>query len=56
MIAEIRLGIRLWNRLKDSEDREEVIAELNRALDGDESTNPAGWAKLGKALGVFKKG
>ena len=52
IIGAIRLGLAIANRLKNAEDRVELIQLLTSAV-GDGKISPIEWSGIGKRLGVF---
>tara|TARA_Y100000310_G_scaffold90821_1_gene88114 strand:+ start:100 stop:273 length:174 start_codon:yes stop_codon:yes gene_type:complete len=52
ILGAIRLGLAIANRLKNAEDRVELIQLLTSAV-GDGKISPIEWSGIGKRLGVF---
>jgi len=53
IIGAIRLGLAIANRLKNADDRVELIQLLTAAVGEDGKINPIEWSSIGKRLGVF---
>ena len=54
IFTAIRLGKAILKRLKDADNRTELIDSLVDAM-GDGKVKPTEWARIGKKLGVFDK-
>ena len=52
LLAALRLGRAILKRLKDAENRDELVNSLVDAM-GDGKIKPTEWAMIGKQLGVF---
>ena len=52
ILGAIRLGLAIANRLRNAEDRVELIQLLTSAV-GDGKISPIEWSGIGKRLGVF---
>ena len=52
ILAAIKLGKAILKRLKDAENRDELINTIIASM-GDGKLKPTEWATIGKQLGVF---
>ena len=53
ILGAIRLGLAIAKRLKNADDRVELIQTLTDAVGDDGKVNPIEWSGIGKKLGVF---
>ena len=53
ILGAIRLGLAIANRLKNVDDRLELIETLVQAVGEDGRVSPIEWSVIGKRLGVF---
>ena len=52
LLAALRLGRAILKRLKNADNRDELVNSLIDAM-GDGKIKPTEWAMIGKQLGVF---
>ena len=52
-LGAIKLGLAIYTRVKNAEDREEVFKTLAKAVGDDGKVTVIEWSTIGKRLGVF---
>jgi len=53
MFGALRLGLAIAKRLSKTDDRDELIAMITKAVGDDGKISPIEWSGIGKKLGVF---
>jgi len=52
-LGAIKLGLAIYNRLKNAEDRDAIFKTLSKAVGDDGKVTVIEWSSIGKRLGVF---